>query len=109
MTSALLLALRDGCVVHAICLRPADRQAPFHLLFYYLLAYLLLPVLHLTVAGHVFRIAALVSDTASFINPALAWYYPTALADPVNSILPAAVELLAAAGLLWFAVRRQKA
>jgi hypothetical protein len=110
MTSVLLLALRDGCVVHALYLRPADRQAAFHVLFYYGFAYVLLPALHMTLVQNVLRLPSVgevvSGNLGAGANPLFGWYYPTALDNPLDSILPPAVELIAAGWVLSRAVKR---
>lgn len=99
-----LFMIRDGCVLHAIQLTQRGRGAAFTVLFYYLLAYGLLPMVSFSFvnlgmnevmhAVENFRVPAKVTHLAAL-------FFPIPLLDPGVSVFPPLVETLVAAAWLY--------
>jgi hypothetical protein len=105
MTALLLFMLRDGLVVHAIHKLHRGRGGRFALIFYYIMAYGLLPLTALTISGtdirHFFDSLGDVGAT-TVLGQITAMFYPIVIGNPMFSIFPPLAEvLLAAAGLLF--------
>ena len=120
MLAIILFAVRDGIVVHAFVRKAGGRNLAFKLLFYYLFAYVLLPTLHFALApkdfdGNIriwlqnFLDHAEQQVTVPAIIRSLGIYYPLPVSELHVSVVPAALEALAAGIWLFLGINRAKA
>ncbi|HYD19032.1 MAG TPA: hypothetical protein VEF76_11185 [Patescibacteria group bacterium] len=119
MLAAMLFALRDGLVIHAMLGGKGGRHAGFKVMFYYILAYIALPFLHFALKPNKFNFRV-VSWLESYLYGrnidvevpevvrSLAMYYPLPLKDFTQSLLPVALEAGAAAFLLYTVLDRAR-
>lgn len=113
-TAILLFAARDACVNHVL-LTGGGNDSRFRQVFYYLLAYAVLPALHMSVMVHDTGVRELIDTIGNGEEGleaakahAFAWYFPTRFPDPVVALLPAAAEA-AAAGYWLFSKLKPRA
>lgn len=121
MVAILLFALRDGLVIHAL-IRGTARNLAFKALFYYLCAYVLLPLLHFSVspksldvmdfslwswARRVVNCRWKEADVPEVIR-SLAAYYPLPLPNFADAVLPVLVQAAAAGAWLFWSFNRAR-
>lgn len=117
MLAAMLFVIRDGLMIHALIGGKGTRHAGFKVLFYYVLVYTMLPTLHfalmpnkldLRLTGWVQRYmyGQNVDVEAPPVVRSLAAYYPLPLKEFGDSLAPVALQVIGAAFLLRFVIRR---
>lgn len=106
MATLFLFAVRDGCVIHGIVLKWGDRQLSFLLLVYYLAVYLLLPAVHLIMLGNELSIITITQAPAQ-VGRIVAWYFPTLLEIPLDSLFPPLIECLGAGVWLYSSLKKK--
>jgi hypothetical protein len=109
MLSLMLFMARDGCAIHAIHLTFRGRGTGFALLFYYLVAYILLPMVAFTSIE--INPGALFTSILSFKVPqnvgrVTGTFYPTGMTDASLSLVPVFVEAFVTAGWLAWCLKR---
>jgi hypothetical protein len=113
MAAFMLFALRDGFVVHAIYAAPAARHNLFKIALYYVLAYGILPALHLSALGYseifmdYFTLSSPQGEIAAS-QAVTAFYFPSAFQHPLYSLAPVAVQVAVAAGLFYAVARSRR-
>jgi hypothetical protein len=111
MVSVLLFMARDGAVVHGIHITFKGRGTAFAILFYYLIAYWLLPLVSFTSVklnlGDIVRGVVNFTVPEEITNIAGA-FYPTAMLNPALSLFAVTVEAAAAAAWLYSRLRRMR-
>lgn len=95
-----LFAIRDGIVMHIINLRAKPTQQRFQKTFYFVMVYILLPVVSFTVVHMDFSSnvdAALSFMQRGHMDPSesivAAIFFPTPFTDAITSILPVAIQV----------------
>ncbi len=117
MLAAMLFVIRDGLMIHALIGGKGTRHAGFKVLFYYVLVYTMLPTLHfammpnkldLRLTGWVQRYmyGQNVEVEVPPVIRSLATYYPLPLKELGDSLAPVTLQVIAAAFLLRFIIRR---
>jgi len=97
--SLTLFALRDIIVLHILALLVPDRKQTFERVAYYVLAYFLLPAIHLSVAVKNMEINPTsvlgFSQQTTLFHPVMyaGWYYPNFFAMFSASLLPVLVQI----------------
>jgi hypothetical protein len=109
MSALILFMIRDGLAVHLLHVISKGRGARFMLIFYYVLAYGLLPLAYLTLvqadSGSLWR--AIVSlEPDEKVNTAAGLFYPVVMDQPLLTVLPVFLEVLLAG--TWLRALLQK-
>lgn len=108
MLSLVLFMARDGFAVHAIHLTFRGRGTGFALMFYYLIAYLLLPMVAFTSIdinfGDVLK-SVVRFDVPRNVGTVTGTFYPTGMTDSSQSLIPVFFETVATAGWLYWCLR----
>lgn len=110
MFSLMLFMIRDGCAIHAIHRSIRGRSASFAILFYYVVAYGLLPALSFTTLrvdlSDIFR-ALETAAVPEKVSGTAGLFFPTGFSAPAASVFPALLQALVAAGILVLVLRRK--
>ena len=111
MASLMLFMARDGFAVHAIHLTFRNRGTGFALMFYYLVAYLLLPMAAFTSIQ--LNPTDIFTSVVSFnvphnVGKVTGTFYPTGMTDSSTSLLPVFLETFLTAGWLYWCLNRGK-
>ncbi|MBI1216374.1 MAG: hypothetical protein GC185_11240 [Alphaproteobacteria bacterium] len=119
MLALLLFALRDGLVIHMALTGGDGKHVTFKLLFYYVLAYLLLPSVQMAASpGRAVDFMpwffSLFSYVPGHVEPppllrTMTFYYPLPVGSFTAAVLPVLGEALLAAGLLFWRLGRKRA
>jgi hypothetical protein len=113
LLAVMLFMARDGFAVHAIQLGVRKRGAGFVILFYYAIAYVILPLAAFAAMGRdpdrllraIFR-----ENAAEDLRGVAGFFFPIFTSNPGISVFPGLLQLGIAAGLLyWLFGKRQKA
>ena len=109
-----LFMLRDGIVIHGVHNLNKGRGGRFTILLYFVMAYVLLPLVVLTAGGPSGigpSLDQVFGDSGGLggLRQAVAFFYPLVLAKPAFSILPPFAEALVAAVGLHFILQRRAA
>lgn len=123
MAAILLFALRDGIIIHIAVRGQGARNIGFKVMFYYLMAYVLLPTLHFALLPKSIQdfnlkawIRALagqagagtVDDLVPDIIKTLVVYYPLPLKNALYTIGPVFLEAALAGLWLFYSIRRAR-
>lgn len=95
MTAIVLFAVRDGIVIHALSWRGG--RDVFFIVLYYVLAYFLLPKLHMDASFNGFtNMLRVIGDDKVAVATAVAMYFPIKTGNFVVALLPVAVQIFLA-------------
>ena len=119
MLAAMLFALRDGLMIHAMIGGRGARNAGFKVMSYYVLVYAMLPTLHFALKPNKMDLKFAswaqrylygqnVDVEVPEVVRSLAIYYPLPLKEFGDSLAPVALQALCAGFLLHIIVRRAK-
>ena len=119
MVAVIMFAIRDGLIIHAAIRGKGGRNIGFKIMFYYVTAYLVLPVLHFTFMPkslnptEVSRWMRLVlreggeGDLPEMVK-SLAMWYPLPLPELSLSVGPVALQVALAGAWLFISLRNAK-
>ncbi|TAL38113.1 MAG: hypothetical protein EPN97_04270 [Alphaproteobacteria bacterium] len=110
MASFMLFMARDGCAIHAIHLSFRGRGTGFALMFYYLIVYLLLPLLAFTSID--LNLSDVFKSVVRFkvpenVGTVTGTFYPTGMTDTSQSLFPVLIETIVTAGWLYWCLSRR--
>jgi hypothetical protein len=111
MISFMLFMARDGCAIHAIHLSFRGRGTGFALMFYYLIVYLLLPLVAFTSIdinfSDVFK-SVVRLDVPRNVGTVTGTFYPTGMTDSSQSLFPVTIETIMTAGWIYWCLNRRR-
>lgn len=116
LSSLILFAARDGIVLHALALTGQRKHYKFKQVFYFIMAYILLPALHLTATKSggapdpVQNFTTMYSRDGGAETAAerlISWYYPSTSTEISQAVVPVLLQVCVAAGMLYWLSRRR--
>ena len=119
MLAAMLFALRDGLMIHALIGGKGSRNAGFKVMSYYVLVYVMLPTLHFAMMPNKLDLKFAswaqrylygmnVDIQVPDVVRSLAVYYPLPLKEFSDSLAPVALQAIVAALLLRWTIQRAR-
>ncbi|MEZ0260508.1 MAG: hypothetical protein ACAH80_05825 [Alphaproteobacteria bacterium] len=111
LLSVMLFMMRDGLAVHAIHLGVRRRGAGFVILFYYLMAYVVLPLVTFAGLGEsVEKMLQTIFEHARSgeLKHMAGFFFPLYSEDPTVSVFPGLLQAGIAAGVLCWAMGKRK-